>query len=160
MNASESGGSKQFDPSRGPMAWWTLPDIANADAIDAQAKRYRGFLADLNRLFSEASSRQAQALSAANRQFAGAFQGFLSARRPPELLAAQSTLFKGLMESMAAQAKTWTELTWDLQNCCTAMVRETARDVPGSARQAEAVDLPKQAVGAVPKETAKRRALR
>lgn len=160
MNASEEGSPQNLDRLSGLTAWWGVPNIANARAIDVRAKRYQGFVADLNRLFSEASSRQAQALAAANQQFAGALQDILSARQPPELIAAQSGLVKGLMESMAVQAKSWAELTWKIQGCCAAMVHETAAETRERAGQTKGGELPSRTDRAVAKESTKRSARR
>lgn len=50
------------------------------------------------------------------------------ARQPPELMAAQSRLVTGLIESLAAQTRAWAELTQKLHDCCSATVREAAAE--------------------------------
>jgi hypothetical protein len=115
-----------LDRIKGLMAWWGMPNVLEAGQIEAQGKRFQVLVVDLVKLFNEASSNQAQALSASNEWFTRAFQDLLRAREPPELMAAQSSLVIGLMQSLAAQTKIWAELTQKLHNSCLAMVREAA----------------------------------
>jgi len=91
MKASETSIPAGLDRIKGLMAWWGMPAVLEAGQIEAQAKRFQVLTVDLVRLFNEACSNQAQALSAANEQFARAFQDLLRARQPPELMAAQSS---------------------------------------------------------------------
>lgn len=128
MKASETSIPTGLERINGLLAWWGIPNLAEASGMEAQAKRFQVLVVDLNKLFSEASTRQAQALSAANEQFASALQELLGARQPSELMAAQSSLMTGLMESFAAQTRTWTELTQKLHDCCSATVREAVAE--------------------------------
>jgi len=127
MKASESTPTG-LNRMNGLLAWWGIPDLVDASGMEARAKQFQVLVVDLNRLFSEASSSQARALSDANEQFARALQELLSARQPSELMAAQSNLVTGLMESFTAQTRAWTELTQKLHDCCSATVREAVAE--------------------------------
>lgn len=124
MKESESGIPTGLDRITGLLAWWGTP--LEAGQIEAQSERFQVLVVDLVKLFNEGSSNQAQALSAANERFTRAFQDLLTARQPPELMAAQSSLVIGLTESLAAQTKIWAELTQKLHDCCSTMIRESA----------------------------------
>jgi hypothetical protein len=133
MKTSETSIPAGLERMNGLLAWWGIPDLAEASGMEAQAKRFQGLVVDLNRLFSEASSSQTQALSAANEQFASALQELLGARQPSDLMAAQSNLMTGLVESFAAQARNWAELTQKLHDCCSATVREAVAEAGAGA---------------------------
>jgi hypothetical protein len=125
MKASEEASIPAgLDRIKGLMSWWGMPSVLGAGQIEAQGQRFQGLVVDLVKLFNEASSNQAQALFAANEQFTRAFQDLLRAREPPELMAAQSSLVIGLMQSLAAQTKIWAELTQKLSDYCSTMAHE------------------------------------
>ncbi|MGE0333978.1 MAG: phasin family protein [Gammaproteobacteria bacterium] len=128
MKAADTSAPTGLDRLNGLLAWWGVPNAFDGSEIQAQTMRFQVLVLDLNKLFNEASSSQAQALSAANEQFTRALQELLSARQPPELMAAQSSLVTGLIESLAAQTGAWAELTQKLHGCFSAMVRGSAAE--------------------------------
>lgn len=128
MKAAETSVPTGLDRMNGLLAWWGVPNAFDGSEMQARTKRFQVLVLDLNKLFNEASSSQAQALSAANEQFTRGLQELLSARQPPELMAAQSRLVTGLIESLAAQTRAWAELTQKLHDCCSATVREAAAE--------------------------------
>lgn len=136
MKTSESSILTGLDRMNGLLAWWGMPNVIDAGEIEARTKRFQVLVVDLSKLLSEASSSQAQALSAANEQFTRSLRELLGARQPPEFMAAQSDLVTGFMESLAAQTKAWAELTQKLHACCSAMTHEaapeTGRRPPGA----------------------------
>ena len=119
------------------MAWWGMPNVLEAGQIEAQGQRFQVLVVDLVKLFNEASSNQAQALSASNERFTRAFQDLLRAREPPELMAAQSSLVIGLMQSLAAQTKIWAELMQNLSDYCSTMAREAVVEAGEHAGRSE-----------------------
>jgi hypothetical protein len=126
-----------LDRIKGLMAWWGMPNVLEASQIEAQSERFQVLVVDLVKLFNEASSNQAQALFAANERFTRAFQDLLSARQPPELMAAQSSLVIGLTESLAAQTKIWAELTQNLSDYCSTMAHEAVVEAGEHAGRSE-----------------------
>jgi hypothetical protein len=126
-----------LDRIKGLMSWWGMPNVLEAGQIEAQGKRFQGLVVDLVTLFNEASSNQAQALSASNERFTRAFQDLLRAREPPELMAAQSSLVIGLMQSLAAQTKIWAELTQKLSDYCSTMAHEVVVEAGEHAGRSE-----------------------
>jgi hypothetical protein len=108
----------------GLLAWWGIPGVSEASDMNARVKRTLALVADLNKIYREASSRQCEALSAANEEYVRALQQLLSARRPAEVVSAQSSLLSALVECFATQSRTWAELTQELGECCSAIARE------------------------------------
>lgn len=144
MKASEVGSPVGPDRVKGLLAWWGLPNIGREAGLEAQTNRLQAMVVDLNDLFREALSSQARAVSAADEQLTSALQDFLSAQRPPELVAAQSRLVTLLLSSVAAQAKALAELTQKVCNTCGVMVGEAAIESPKHSGS----DLPTRARGA------------
>lgn len=128
MKAAETSVPTGLDRMNGLLAWWGVPNAFDGSEMQVRTKRFQVLVLDLNKLFNEASSSQARALSVANEQFTRALHEHLSARQPPELMAAQSRLVTGLMESLAVQTKTWAQLTQKLHDCCLAAAREAAAE--------------------------------
>lgn len=126
MKGSETNMSMGLNRMNGLLAWWGIPNTIGADAIEARSKRFQLLVAELSTLFSDASSSQVQAISDTNDRFSQALQELLSARQAPELMAAQSNLVVGLIESLTAQTQAWAELTQKLHTCCAAAVRDAA----------------------------------
>ena len=137
MKASETSIPIGLGRINGLLAWWGMPSALEAGQIEAQAKQFQVLIVDLVKLFNEASSNQAQALSASNERFTRAFQDLLRAREPPELMAAQSSLVIGLMQSLAAQTKIWAELTQNLSDYCSTMAREAVVEAGEHAGRSE-----------------------
>lgn len=117
-----------LDRMNGLLAWWGMPNAIDAGEMETRNRRFQILVADLSKLLTETSSSQVEALTVANEQFARALHDLLSARQPPELMAAQSSLVTGLIESLAAQTRAWAELTQKLHDCCSALVREAPAD--------------------------------
>jgi hypothetical protein len=138
MKASEEASIPAgLDRIKGLMSWWGMPSVLGAGQIEAQGQRFQGLVVDLVKLFNEASSNQAQALFAANEQFTRAFQDLLRAREPPELMAAQSSLVIGLMQSLAAQTKIWAELTQKLSDYCSTVAHKAVVEAGEHASRSE-----------------------
>ena len=68
----------------GLLAWWGIPG-AEGCAIDARTRRTLALVGHLNEVLREASSRQSEALCAANDEYIRALQAMLKARQPAEL---------------------------------------------------------------------------
>lgn len=158
MKSSESSIPMGLDRMNGLLAWWGIPNIIDASEMEARTKRFQVLVVDLNKLFSEASSTQAQAFSVANEQFTRDLQDLLSARQPSELMAAQSSLVTGLIGSLAAQTKAWAELTQKLHDCCSAMAHEAAPETGGRAAGPVPARSQSEAERPAVRDTAKRAA--
>jgi hypothetical protein len=83
-------------------------------AADARTRRTLALVGDLKEVLREASSRQSEALCAANDEYIRALQAMLKARQPAELITAQSRIVSALMECFAAQTKAWAKLAQKL----------------------------------------------
>jgi len=97
----------------GLLAWWGIPG-AEGCAIDARTRRTLALVGHLNEVLREASSRQSEALCAANDEYIRALQAMLKARQPAELITAQSRIVSAFMECFAAQTRAWAELAQKL----------------------------------------------
>lgn len=126
MNASPSIIPTEQDRMNILSSWWGLPNTINAGDMESRVKKFQALKGDINRLLQEASSRQTEALKAANERSIGYFQDFFAARQPFELMKAQSNIVRGFMESLADQTKSWLDLTQRLQDRGSAVVREMA----------------------------------
>ena len=113
MNSSEGMASTGLHRMNGLLAWWGIPG-AEGCAIDARTRRTLALVGHLNEVLREASSRQSEALCAANDEYIRALQAMLKARQPAELITAQSRIMSAFMECFAAQTKAWAELTQKL----------------------------------------------
>ena len=134
VTASESELRPGLNRINGLLAWWDAAHLIGVSGMETQAKRLR-IVVDLNELFNEAGSRQAQALRTVNEQFARTLRQLLKVRQPPELMAAQSNLMAALMESLAAQTKIWAELSQKLCAYCSNIGHEA--DIELGARAAD-----------------------
>lgn len=124
MKPSETASPTGLNRLNGLLAWWDVSRLIGVSGMEAHAKRFQIVL-DLNKLFNEAFSSQALALSAANEQLARSLQELLSARQPPELMTAQSSLLTALMENLATQTRVWAELTQKFYEACSGVTCET-----------------------------------
>lgn len=136
MKASENRVPTGLDRVNSLLAWWDVPRLIGASGMEAHAERFRLVL-DLTKFANEAFSSQAQALSAGNEQFGRALRELLSARQPPELMAAQSSLLTALMENLVAQTRLWAELTQKFYECCSAVTCEAASETGEHTRRPE-----------------------
>ncbi|MGH9548368.1 MAG: phasin family protein [Terriglobales bacterium] len=137
------------------LAWWAIPSGTALGNMEKQTKRFQVLVTDLSQAFSDASSCQAKTINATNGQLARSLQDLLHSRQPQELMAAQLSVVADLLESLAAQTKTWADLTQKVHGCCATMVRETAEEVAkqvGGAAPAKAQSEPERSAG---KETGK-----
>jgi hypothetical protein len=158
MEALQINFPMALDRVSGLLAWWGIPNITEASEIEARAKRFHVLFDDLRKLFGEASSSQAQALSAANELFARSVHELLSAPPPPERIAAQSRLVAGFTESLAAQTKDWAELTQKVHGCCAVMVCESTEETAQQAGGTLPAATQGQSERPAGKETGKRAA--
>ena len=111
------------------LAWWGIPNELALGNMEEQTKRFQVLVIDLSQAFSEASSCQAKTLNATNGQLARSLQDLLRSRQPQELMAAQLSVVADLLESLAAQTKTWADLNQKVHSCCATTVREMAEEV-------------------------------
>ena len=73
-------------------------------------------------------------------------------------MAAQSSIVVDLLESLAAQTKTWADLTQEVHGCCATMVRETAEEAAKQVGSAAPGKFQAQSEQPAGKETGKRAA--
>ncbi len=156
MTTPDTGVPFGWDRVSGLLAWWGLPAAAEASEMTAHVDRVQMLVAEMNRLFREVSSTQGQVVADTNERLAQALHEAMAARQPSDVMAVQTKLVVGLMESTTAQASAWTKLSQDLHACCSAMVREAGSDATSrpdlteaSAEKAgpKAGDTGKQAAG-------------
>lgn len=136
MNASSSSIPTKQDLVNSLSSWWGLSKLINTGNIESRFEKFQALKTEMNRLFHEASSAQAQSLKTANERSVRYFQDIFGARQPSQLIEAQSNLVEGFIENFTAQTRTWMELTRELQDCSAAMVSEIA------AETGEATSLP------------------
>jgi hypothetical protein len=92
-----------------------MPAAREGCAIDDRTRRTLALVGDLNELLREASSRQSEALCAANDEYMRALQAMLKARQPAQLITAQSRIVSAFLECFATQTKAWAELAQKLR---------------------------------------------
>lgn len=155
MNASSGNFPTEQNHVTGLPFWWGLPKTINASDIESRVKKFQVLKGDINKLFHEASSRQAQALKTANERSIGYFQDLFAARQPSELMSAQSNIVTSFMESLADQTKSWLELTRKLQDCSAAMVAEKAAETVETTALPIPADAQSEADELVDRETAR-----
>ena len=122
----------------GLLAWWGIPG-AEGCAIDARTRRTLALVGHLNEVLREASSRQSEALCAANDEYIRALQAMLKARQPAELITAQSSIVSAFMECFAAQTKAWAELAQKL--CANGSAGTSEKAIQASEDVAETMRL-------------------
>ena len=105
------------------LTWWGTPNGSN---VEASTKSVEGLVNDLSQAFNDATSCQVRTMTETNEHLVRALQDLLQSRQPQGVMAAQSSIVAGLMESLAAQTKTWADLTQTVQGCCTKMIKEAA----------------------------------
>ena len=157
MNVKSDNTQTGLDRFNALLTWWGVPSGINFGTIEGPTKHSQLLASDLCQAFNEASSCQIKPLFATNERLACSLQDILRSRQPHELTAAQSNLVTGLLESIAAQTKTWADLTQKVHGCCATMVRETAEEAAkqvGSA--APAAPARSEAERPAGKETGKR----
>lgn len=145
MNASETSIPTGLDRVKGLIAWWGISNVLDSAQVEAEPKQYQLLVVDLVKLFDEAAANQAQLLSAANEQFTRAFQELLRARRPPELMAAQSSLVIAFLESLAAQNKIWAELAQKVCACGSIVIGDAEVEACKHSGHSEPVSRPAKA---------------
>lgn len=137
MYVQKSGTPTGFDRLNALLAWWGTQDAHRDPAnIETQTERFRMLVIELNRAFNEASCCQLEALSTTNERLAQSLQYLLRGPQPQELMAVQSSIVAGLLESLAIQTKVWADLMQKVHDCCTAMLAE-ARQQPSWAGRIE-----------------------
>ncbi len=156
MNDRQPSIPTGMDRMNGLLAWWGMPNVVDPSELEALTKRCHALVVELNHLFNDASSGQAQALSTANEEYARALQELLSVRQPAEFMSAQSRLVMGVMEHLAAQTGAWADLSQKLYDCCSAMVRESAEEAGKRTGQTVPVRTQSEAVPPAAKEATKR----
>lgn len=128
MMASDSSIPAEVRRVNGLLAWWGLADQSRASGMEAHARQLQTLIGDVNKLLSQASSNNAEELSAAKEQLTRALQVFLNVRQPSELIAARSHLVTSLRACFAARARSWAELTRKLDACCSGAPHEAAAE--------------------------------
>jgi hypothetical protein len=110
------------------LAWWGVPKISGMGATDREIRRFQDFAADLQTLYGDAAGLQVRALLTTNEGIARALCQLLQQRRPQDLLAAESSLVASVLESAAVQAKTWIDVSQQMNARCAAFAREATTD--------------------------------
>ena len=93
------------------LAWWGVPRICGMDGADREIRRFQSFAADLQTLYGNAAGLQVSTLLATNEEIAHALCQLLQQRRPQDLLAAESKLVVSVLEAAALHAKTWVDVS-------------------------------------------------
>lgn len=153
MTAKTDDNPTGLDRLNALLAWWAMPKGMALGNTEEQTKRFQVLVTDLSQAFSEASSSQVKTLNATNGQLARSLQDLLRSRQPQELMAAQLSVVAGLLESFAAQTKTWADLNQKVHRCCATMIRETAEEAAkqvGGAAPAKAQSEPERSAGKEP----------
>ena len=145
MTTPDTGIPFGWDRVSGLLAWWGLPAAAGASEMKSHVDPVQTLVAEMNRLFREVSSNQGQVVADTNERLAQALHEAMAARQPSDVMAIQTKLVVGLMESTAAQASAWAKLSQDLHACCSAMVRKAGPEAasrPGLAEPSAQEESP------------------
>lgn len=118
------------------LAWWDVPKISNMDAADHEIRRFQDFAADLQTLYGDAAGLQVNALLVTNQEIAHALCQILQQRGPRDLLAAESKLVLSILEAAALHAKTWNDVSLQVNARWGAFVKEVG--APPQARNSDA----------------------
>ena len=153
MNASSSSIPTKQDFVNSLSSWWGLSKLVNTGNIESRFEKYQALKTEMNRLFHEASSAQAQSLKTSNERSVRYFQDIFGAQQPFELIEAQSNLVEGFIENFTAQTRTWMELTRELQDCSASMVSEIAAETGEAAALPAPADAQSEADEPVGRET-------
>lgn len=135
MTAKDETITTGLDRLNAAFAWWGIPTATGSGQIDAPMKRCQAFVADLQKLYSEAYSNEIGTMRGANDKFVAALQEFLRGQQPQDVIAAEASVLATMLEAASAQAKFWSELTQKIQECCAAMARDTADELRKRAGQ-------------------------
>lgn len=135
MVAKNEAASVGLDRVNGVFAWWGLSGADSAGKLDGQFKRFHAFTSDLQRAFGDTYGAQMSTLLGANERIGRSFQEFLKCRQPQDVIAAEASVLAAILEETSLQTKTWLELSRKVQECCAAMVRETADEVRQKANE-------------------------
>lgn len=158
MTVSESNILSGFDRLNGLMQWWGLSGPVEQGGFEVQTKRHQVLITELNNIASETSNYQFETLRTTSDQIALLLQELLRARAPQEMLAAQSDIVAGLLESLVVQTKVWAELTQKMHDCFNAVAGEIAEEIQersGTTVQSEPQSAPAKQTS---QETVKRAA--
>lgn len=135
MSAKDENITTGFDRLNALFAWWGVPGANGNDQIVGQLKRFQALTSDLQKAYGEAYSDQMGTLLGANERIAGSLQEFLRCRQPLDVIAAQSNVLATILEEVSLQAKTWSDLTQKVQDCCSAMAGDAAGGIRKQAKE-------------------------
>ena len=124
-----------LDQANALLFWWGIPNSSRNDDINGQMRRFQVIGSDLQSAYSDAYRRQIEATLTANERLALSFQDFLNSYHMHEIIAVESSALAIVLDGVAAQARTWNELTQTVQDCCGAWRHEGTAEIEGQAMQ-------------------------
>lgn len=132
---TDTDGKRTAEPGREDGGAAALfPGTFDMTAVQVRAKVLQDFTADVNRIAADAVASHAGAVSAAQERLAGVVRDLATARRAPELIAAQARLIQSVVEGAAEHAAIWSEQARKLSACCAELARDSAATGDGEAR--------------------------